>query len=165
MDRGRESGNGSTKRLICSCLNDRTYTSVDRCGALLCSSFQYHSLLTRFPPITDLPQQSAQIRLFLETRHNPEDQPVQDPVVYPIQPLLSGARSLLGAVRTSKRRTLGNAGHCAPLDRCSALAHVYTASTGRISGADLGIRAQSHCVLGILQFCHRLAVVLFSGSM
>lgn len=43
---------------------------------LLCCLFvAIPFLLTQFPPITDLPQQSAQIRLFLDTLHNPETSP------------------------------------------------------------------------------------------
>ncbi len=44
--------------------------------AVLCCMFvAVPFLVTQYPPITDLPQQSAQIRLFLETLHNPEGVP------------------------------------------------------------------------------------------
>lgn len=44
--------------------------------AVLCCVFvAVPFVVTHYPPITDLPQQSAQIRLFLETLHNPDGVP------------------------------------------------------------------------------------------
>ncbi|MDQ7781778.1 MAG: hypothetical protein RDU20_02800 [Desulfomonilaceae bacterium] len=79
--------------------------------AVLCCLFiAVPFLVAEFPPITDLPQQAAQIRLFLETLRNPEDAPyrIQWFTPYSLSYLALGASwALFGPERAGRMAMLG----------------------------------------------------------
>ncbi|MFH1115809.1 MAG: hypothetical protein V1792_18015 [Pseudomonadota bacterium] len=77
--------------------------------AVLCCLFvSVPFLVTQYPPITDLPQQSAQIRLFLETIRNPEGSPyrIQWFTPYSLSYLVLGASWALSGPGSAGRMAM-----------------------------------------------------------